>query len=380
MRFPWHLLFLLSLSGLSAGQPQRPRCRDLGLAPGTLPPGHYNAITDVEGVRVGQVTLRSGKGALKPGQGPVRTGVTAILASPDPWNVRLPAATFVLNGNGEMTGMAYLNDIGLLESPILLTNTLNVGRVADAAITWMIRRHPEIGVSDDVPIPVVAECDDSTLNDIQGRHVGEAQVLAALDGARSGPVEEGDVGGGTGMIAYQFKGGIGTSSRRTTAYTVGVLVMANMGLRQELTVLGVPVGQQLPEGAISRQTQGSLIIVIATDAPVSQSQLARMAKRAGLGLARTGAVSHHGSGDLVVAFSTANGLARSNAEAVVNRSWLTDQQIDPLYQAVVEATEESILNALLRAHTTVGRDGNTAQALPIEGLRDCMSRFGRPLP
>ncbi|MBT9585338.1 P1 family peptidase [bacterium] len=371
------LLFLLSLSNPAAGQPERPRCRDLGICPGTLKPGPYNAITDVDGVRVGQASLRSGQGKLTPGQGPVRTGVTAILGAPDPWKVRLPAATFVLNGNGEMTGMAYLNDIGLLESPILLTNTLNVGRVADAAVSWLIQRNPQIGIRDDVPIAVVAECDDSTLNDIQGRHVGEAQVMAALNGACSGPVEEGDVGAGTGMVAYQFKGGIGTSSRQVEGYTVGVLVMANMGVRSEFTVLGVPVGLHLPEEALSRNTQGSLIVVVATDAPVSQSQLSRMARRAGLGLARTGAVSHHGSGDLVLAFSTANAVPRVSQEKLMNTRWLPDQQLDPLYQAVVEATEESILNSLLRAHTTVGRDGNTAIALPIEPLRQLLTRFGR---
>ena len=377
MRFPLQLLFLLSLSNLAVGQPERPRCRDLGICPGSLKPGPYNAITDVEGVRVGQVSLRSGQGKLTPGQGPVRTGVTAILGAPDPWKVRLPAATFVLNGNGEMTGMAYINDIGLLESPILLTNTLNVGRVADAAVSWLIQRNPLIGISDDVPIAVVAECDDSTLNDIQGRHVGEAQVMAALNGACTGPVEEGDVGAGTGMVAYQFKGGIGTSSRQVEGYTVGVLVRANMGVRSELTVLGVPVGQHLTEGALSRNTQGSLIMVVATDAPVSQSQLSRMARRAGLGLARTGAVSHHGSGDLVLAFSTANAVPRISQEKLMNTRWLPDQQLDPLYQAVVEATEESILNALLKANTTVGRDGNTAIALPIEPLCQLLTRFGR---
>jgi D-aminopeptidase len=364
---------------ISNQETRRPRCRDLGLAPGTLPPGPFNAITDVAGVRVGQVSLRSGEGKLNPGQGPVRTGVTAILAAPDPWKVRLPAATFVLNGNGEMTGMAYINDMGLLESPILLTNTLNVGRVADAAISWLIERNPQIGIHEDVPIPVVAECDDSTLNDIQGRHVGPDQVFAALNRADTGPLEEGDVGAGTGMIAYQFKGGIGTSSRQTEGYTVGVLVLANMGLRPELTVLGVPVGRYLPQEAIARQTQGSLIMVVATDAPLSSSQLSRLARRAGLGLARTGAVSHHGSGDLVLAFSTANAVLRANQDKVFPAHWLADPQLDPLYQAVVEASEESILNALFRAHTTVGRDGNTAHALPIEPLRQLMKQFGLPI-
>lgn len=357
----------------------RPRCREWGICPGSLPTGTHNAITDVEGVRVGQVTLCSGSGALIPGQGPVRTGVTAILPSPDPWALRLPAAAFILNGNGEMTGLAYLNDIGLLESPILLTNTLNVGRVADAAISWLIQRHPQIGIHEDVPVPVVAECDDSTLNDIQGRHVGEAEVLSALNQACSGPVEEGAVGGGTGMIAYQFKAGIGTSSRRAGAFHCGVLVMANMGLRPELTILGVPVGEHLPDAAVERHSQGSIVMVVATDAPLSQSQLSRLARRAALGLARTGTSAHHGSGDLVLAFSTANGIPRATSQTSLETRALPDQQIDPLYQAVVEATEESILNALFKAQTCVGRDHKTAEALPLELLGPIMQRYGRPL-
>lgn len=370
------MLCLLSLSGPVAGEPGRARCRELGIVPGSLPTGQYNAITDVAGVRVGQITLRLGQGKLIPGQGPVRTGVTAILPHPDPWSVRLPAATFVLNGNGEMTGTAYLNDMGLLESPILLTNTLNVGKVADAAVSWMIARHPAIGITDDVPVPVVAECDDSTLNDIQGRHVGSEQVLAALEGARSGPVEEGDVGGGTGMVAYQFKGGIGTSSRQVDGYTVGTLVMANMGTREELTVLGVPVGKHLTENLISRHSQGSIIMVVATDAPLSSSQLSRLARRAALGLGRTGTSAHHGSGDLVLAFSTVNGRPRATQSPLLSATWLADQNLDGLYQAAVEATEESILNALCQARTTEGRDGNTAVALPLDRLREVMTRYG----
>lgn len=377
VRFQLPLLCLLSLTSLVGSEPERARCRDLGIVPGTLPPGQYNAITDVAGVTVGQVSLRSGQGKLVPGQGPVRTGVTAILPNPDPWSVRLPAATFVLNGNGEMTGMAYLNDMGLLESPILLTNTLNVGKVADAAVSWMIARHPAIGITDDVPVPVVAECDDSTLNDIQGRHVGSAEVLAALDSARTGPVEEGDVGGGTGMIAYQFKGGIGTSSRRVDGYTVGVLVMANMGAREELTVLGVPVGRHLTEGAISRHSQGSIIMVVATDAPLSSAQLSRLGRRAALGLGRTGTVAHHSSGDMVVAFSTANARPRATESPTMTATWLADQNIDGLYQAVVEATEESVLNALCQARTTVGRDDKTALALPLDELQQLLKRYGR---
>lgn len=347
----------------------RPRLRDLGLTVGALPTGPHNALTDVAGVRVGMTTLIRGEGPLVPGQGPVRTGVTAILPCPDPWALRLPASAFVLNGNGEMTGLAYLSDIGRLESPILLTNTLNVGRAADALISWMIARHPAIGVTDDVPLAVVAECDDSTLNDIQGRHVGEPEVFAALDGARDGPVPEGNVGGGTGMICYDFKGGTGTASRLTPAgYTVGVLVQANHGLRDELTVLGRNLGPRLTGAVLPRQTFGSIVLVVATDAPLSQSQLSRLARRAALGLARTGSTAHHGSGDLVLAFSTANALERGQESQPQSFTQLPDAALNPLYQATVEAAEESIYNALLRAETMTGRDGVTVPALVPEEL------------
>lgn len=351
-------------------QHPRPRCRDLGICPGVLKTGEKNAITDVPGVRVGHVTLRHGS---------VCTGVTAILSCDDPWMKNLPAATFVLNGNGEMTGLAYLNDMGLLESPILLTNTLNVPRVADATISWILNRHPRVGIDEDVPIPVVAECDDSTLNDIRGRHVNAEHVLTALEQSHSGPVEEGGVGAGTGMIAYQLKGGIGTSSRHLECGAhLGALVLTNMGLREELTVLGVPLGRALEESRIERKTQGSLIIVLACDAPLSGLQLSRLARRAALGLARTGAISHHGSGDIVLAFSTANAIERGQEPGPALR--ISDRQLDPLYQAAVESTEEAILNSMLRAHTTVGRDGNTAMALPIDTLVRMLSAQGAKSP
>ncbi len=284
----------------------------------------------------------------------------------------LPAATFVLNGNGEMTGLAYLNDMGLLESPILLTNTLNVPRVADATISWILGRHPQVGLDEDVPIPVVAECDDSTLNDIRGRHVSSEHVLTAIEQSHSGPVDEGDVGAGTGMIAYQLKGGIGTASRRLpSGHHLGALVLTNMGLREELMVLGIPVGRALEDPLIERKTQGSLIIVLACDAPLSAVQLSRLARRGALGLARTGAISHHGSGDIVLAFSTANAIHRGQEPGPALR--IADRHLDPLYQGAVESTEEAILNSILRAHTTVGRDGNTATALSIDRLIDLLA-------
>lgn len=358
------IVWLLLLSSVSA-QP-RLRAREAGIVIGQMAPGPLNAITDVPGVRVGQSTLSSGQGPLVPGLGPVRTGVTAIMAGPDPWGMRYPASAFVLNGNGEVSSLAYLQDIGWLESPILLTNTLNLGKVSDACVSWLISKHPEIGIDDDVPIPVVCECDDSYLNDIQGRHVGAREVLAALDGASPGPVAEGAVGAGTGMVCYEYKGGIGTSSRQAGAYRVGVLVNANHGAREELRINGR--APQLAAADFHRKTEGSIILVVATDAPLNSSQLNRLARRAAMGLARTGSSAHHGSGDLVVAFSTAN--ARPRAElGVLQVQALADQALDPLYQGTVEATEEAILNALCKAETTVGRDGHRVEALPLNCLR-----------
>lgn len=378
MRGYFLLLALLLIVPVSAQN--RPRCRDWGLAVGRYAPGPYNAITDVKGVTVGQVSLQTGQGPLVPGQGPVRTGVTAILPCADPWSTRFPVGTFVLNGNGEMTGLAYLDDLATLETPILLTNTLNVGKVADACVQWLIDAHPSIGIEDDVPIPVVAECDDSTLNDIQGRHVGEAQVRQALVTATSGPVAEGNTGGGTGMICYGFKGGTGTASRVLPAqeggYTVGVLVQANMGRRHELTVDGVLVGPQLKELTVARRTEGSIVFVVATDAPLNSSQLRRLARRTTHGLARTGTISHNGSGDLTIAFSTRNGIRRGQEQGELAQAALANGALDPLYAATVEATEEAILNALFAAESMTGRDGVVVPALPLEQLRKLL-REGR---
>ncbi|MHB2018232.1 MAG: DmpA family aminopeptidase [Candidatus Xenobia bacterium] len=340
---------------------------------GSLRPGPCNAITDIAGVTVGHTTLIEGDGPLRPGEGPVRTGVTAILPHPDPWMQRLPASAFILNGNGEMTGFAVLRDLGYLDQPILLTNTLNVGRVLDAAVAWLLDRHPEAGVSDDIPLPVVAECDDSHLNDIRGRHVHEAHVRAALDSARAGKVEQGAVGAGTGMMCYGYKGGIGTSSRRVE-YTVGVLVNANHGRRHELTIEGAAAGRMLAEHEPLRRTEGSIIIVLATDAPLLPHQLHRLAKRAALGLARTGAQAHHGSGDLVLAFSTRNAVPRQAEEKPYGMESLADGALNPVYQAAIEATEEAVLNSIFCASTLVGRDGNTAEALPTDAVLRLLRR------
>jgi D-aminopeptidase len=282
----------------------RVRARALGLHPGQFQPGPLNAITDVPGVKVGQVTLRQGEGPLQPGQGPVRTGVTVIVPRDDVWHKKVPAGAFVLNGTGEMTGLSWVAESGFLEYPIALTNTLNVPRVANGVISWMLKQYPGIGITDDTLTPVVAECDDGRLNDIQGRHVSETDVMRALDEASAGPVAEGSVGAGTGMISYGFKGGIGTASRRLPeangGFTIGVLVNANHGRRPELTMGGVPVGQRY--GAAPTQSslspdpysrslhtsregtsgnaEGSIIVVIATDAPLDSRQLTRLGKRA----------------------------------------------------------------------------------------------------
>jgi D-aminopeptidase len=357
-----------------AAEEARQRVRELGIAIGRYQPGPLNAITDVAGVKVGQVTLNRGEGALKPGQGPVRTGVTVIVPRDDVWRKKVPAGAFVLNGTGEMTGLAWVAESGFLEYPIALTNTLNVPRVANGVMSWMIKRYPEIGITDDTLTPVVAECDDSRLNDSQGRHVSEQDVMAALDGAAGGPVAEGAVGAGTGMVSYGFKGGIGTSSRKLSqeegGYTLGVLVNANHGRRDELMVAGVPVGRLYQEEEqASLGAEGSIIVIIATDAPLDSRQLGRVAKRAALGLARTGSTARHGSGDFMLAFSTGNTVPHYPKDRTFTMIHLSDAHINPLLSAAVEATEEAILNALTMARTTVGRDGHRVNAISLTKLR-----------
>ena len=374
------------LWSVQAGEPgeSRLRARDLGIVVGSYDPGPLNAITDVAGVKIGHTTRISGEGALKPGQGPIRTGVTVVTPRDDVWHKKVPAGSFVLNGTGEMTGLAWVTESGFLEYPIALTNTLNVPRVANGVMDWMIARYPEIGITDDTLTPVVAECDDGRLNDIQGRHVSEANVIAALDGASSGPVKEGTVGAGTGMVSYGFKGGIGTASRilpeKEGAYTVGVLVNANHGRRPELMVGGTPVGklyappQQVSEALSPGQSEGSIIVIIATDAPLDSRQLTRLAKRAALGLARTGSTARHGSGDFMLAFSTANTIPHYPKEPTFQQIHLADTHLNPLITATVEATEEAILNALTMATTIVGRDGHRVEAISLTRLRAILDR------
>ncbi|MDA0748714.1 MAG: P1 family peptidase [bacterium] len=337
-----------------------------------MPTGPLNAITDVSGVRVGHVTLIRGEGKLHVGKGPVRTGVTAVVPHGDDIYLnRIYAAAEVLNGNGEMTGAEWINERGLLEVPIVLTNTLSVGEAYSGVVAYMLKQDPGR-----VPLPVVAECYDGGLNDIAGRHVKEEHVVQAIESASSGPVPEGSVGAGTGMRAYGYKAGIGTASRSVPeGYTVGVLVNANCGRRPELIVSGVPVGQAFPE-APAPTRDGSIIILIATDAPLLPIQLRRLCRRASLGLARTGTVSRTSSGDLLLAFSTAQQIPQNEATVDTIRS-LRDAQLTPLFQATVEATEEAILNALCRAESMVGRDNNPMPALPLDRVVQLLQEHGR---
>ncbi|HEY7980464.1 MAG TPA: P1 family peptidase [Candidatus Eremiobacteraceae bacterium] len=354
----------------------------LGIHIGRLSPGRYDAITDVAGVRVGQVTHITGSGKLVPGVGPVRTGVTAVLPRTDVWHRKVFAAAWALNGNGEMTGTTWVNEAGWMEVPVLLTDTLSVGRVDDGVVSWYLKQYPDVGIGDDVPLPVVAECDDQFLNDQQGRHNTAADAVAALDAATGGPVAQGGVGGGTGMVSFEFKGGIGTASRvlssRDGGYTTGVLVNTNTARRDELTIDGVPVGANIQDlqPREPRAGNGSIIIVIATDAPLVHDQLERLAKRAALGLARTGATARTGSGDLIIAFSTANVVAHYPSARTATITVLDQYHINPLFDATEDATEEAVINALLAGQTTVGRDGNTVYGLPHDRLLQIMHRYG----
>jgi len=320
----------------------------------------------------------------------VRTGVTAIIPYENVFLDRAIAGTFVLNGAGELAGVTQVQEWGLLETPILLTNTMSVGKVSDAVVKWITRHQPGIGEEFDVIIPVVGECDDSFLNDAVGRHIRSEHVYRAIENAAPGLVAEGSVGAGTGMITCDFKAGIGTSSRRVPApeggfYTLGVLVESNFGVMQNLRVDGVPIGAllapQFAEAAKRRHSYGSIIVVVATDAPLLPQQIARVCKRAALGIGRVGSYAAHGSGELVIGFSTANRVPRSGSGGMIHRvDVLLDRGIGPLYEAVIEATEEAIVNALCAARDMTGRDGHHAPALPLDALVDLMRRYRPPLP
>ena len=401
-------LVLLALSTVSANvlAQSKPRARDLGI-PFVGSPGPNNAITDVAGVLVGHTTLISGQGELRVGEGPVRTGVTVILPRGDALADPVFSGWFALNGNGEMTGTTWIEESGFLEGPIAITNTHSVGVVRDAVIAWQ----RENGTAfQPWSLPVVAETYDGSLNDINGFHVRPEHLVSAIEEAASGPVAEGNVGGGTGMRCLGFKCGIGTASRAGLGagdYTVGVLVQANFGGGRGLTIAGVPVGMEFArargDGArpgddagsgadagsgtdavsdgeleidLRRDGRGSIIIVVATDAPLLPHQLKRIARRAALGVARTGGISGNGSGDIFVAFSTAN-AATASAQPTTEITVLSNSRISALFEATVQATEEAIINAMIAAETMVGRDDNRSEAIPHERLREILRAYNR---
>ena len=356
------------------------RAREWGL-PFAGKPGPFNAITDVTGVEVGTTTLINGDGPLVAGKGPIRTGVTAILPRGRA-KVHIPCAAgyYSLNGNGEMTGTVWIEESGELQTPITITNTHSCGVTRDATIRWMVAH--KIGIEQDWGLPVAAETYDGDLNDINGFHVKAEHAMAALDAARGGAVEMGSVGGGTGMICYDFKAGNGSSSRIITvggnAYTVGVFVQANFGAREQMMVLGVPVGPHLKAPKLRGKDQGSVIAIVATDAPLQPHQLKRLARRVPMGLARTGAVGNNSSGDIFLAFSTANAEAyESGGEKLRMASFLRNDAIDPVFNAVVEATEEAVIDSMVCSQMMVGRDGNTSHALPLVQLMALMTKYGR---
>jgi D-aminopeptidase len=362
----------------------RPRIREVGLSVGRLPTGPQNAITDVDGVRVGHTTLISGEGRLRPGQGPVRTGVTVVL--PHGQNLfqhKVRAAVHTINGYGKVRGFEEVRELGVIEAPLALTNTLNVGLVADALVQFMVHDNPDIGIRTSTANVVVGETHDGYLNDLQGRHVRAEHVWAAIEAASAGPAAEGAVGAGTGTSCFGWKGGIGTSSRVTPAeagsYTVGALVQSNFGQAGDLAVCGVPVGRTIqPRG--SREPPAvdgsSIMIALATDAPLTARQLRRLCVRAAAGLARTGSVYGHGSGDFVIAFSTTYGVEHQPASLTSMQTVIADEgkAMRWLFPAVAESVEEAILNSLFRAETMVGRDGHTRYALPVEQVVELVQK------
>jgi len=372
-------LLILSALTLCARAQKKPRARDLGV-PFDGTPGPLNGITDVQGVEVGETTLISGEGKLQVGAGPVRTGVTAILPrgknSLDP----VFAGWFTLNGNGEMTGTTWVDDSGFLDGPVMITNTHSVGVVRDAVIAWRVKHAPADKEGYWWSLPVVAETYDGYLNDVNGFHVKPEHVFQALEGARGGAVPEGNVGGGTGMICNEFKGGTGTASRvlegKEGGYTVGVLVQCNYGRRNELRVAGVPVGQEIPEQKVWGDDVGSIIVVVATDAPLLPMQLKRVARRVSLGLGRDGSFSGDGSGDIFIAFSTANAGA-ADTKGLRHLTMLPNDDLDPIFLATVRATEEAVINAMVAAETMKGADDRTVIALPHERLREVLKKYNR---
>jgi D-aminopeptidase len=393
MRFHWIPLIccfagaLVASSSHAQGTTQgKARARDLGV-PFDGTPGPLNAITDVGGVTVGHTTLISGEGKLVVGKGPVRTGVTAVLPrGKDSIVDPVFAGWFALNGNGEMTGTTWVEESGFLEGPVMITNTHSVGVVRDAAIKWRVMHGQEGPDNDWWSLPVVAETWDGYLNDINGFHVKPEDALHAIDSAESGLVQEGNVGGGTGMVCNEFKGGIGTASRKLAAkdggYTVGVLVQCNFGRRPNLRIAGVPVGREIPEEPVYAADQfgddehGSIIVVVATDAPLVAHQLKRVARRVSLGLGRLGSISGNGSGDIFIAFSTANSQVAA-PDHVVDLKMLPNDKIEPIFAATVQATEEAVVNAMVAAETMTGIDNHRVIALPHDKLRAVLKKYNR---
>ncbi|HXA49902.1 MAG TPA: P1 family peptidase [Candidatus Acidoferrum sp.] len=374
-------LLLLAIA-ISCAAQTKPRARDLGV-PFEGMPGARNAITDVAGVEVGHRTLMEGDN--------VRTGVTAVWPRGKASNDPVFGGFFSQNGNGDMTGTHWLTESGFLDGPVMITNTHSVGVVRDAYLGWLVKHNRTPGTNTFnggfYTYPVVAETYDGTLNDINGFHVKPADAEAALDGAAGGAVAEGNVGGGTGMVCYGFKGGIGTASRKLPAnlggYTVGVLVQCNCGSRRQLRIGGLPVGEELaanpPRAGLAwpyREDVGSIIIVVATDAPLLPHQVDRLARRATLGLARTGSTSGNGSGDIFIAFSTANPQA-ARAGAPVNVAMLPNDSLNPVFEATVQATEEAIVNAMVGAETMSGANGSKVTALPHDELRQILKKHDR---
>ena len=387
MRTSSVLLVAASLAGNPLAAQEAPRARDLGIPfPGE--PGSLNAITDVDGVRVGHATIIEGEGALVVGEGPVRTGVTAVIPRTGGYEPVF-AGWYSLNGNGEMTGTTWVEESGFLEGPVMITNTHSVGDVHQATIEWSRDAGANHPIAPGVwwSLPVVAETWDGRLNDINGFHVQKQHVFAAIESASSGPVTEGSVGGGTGMVCNSFKGGIGTSSRVVDDYTIGVLVQCNYGRRPDLLIAGVPVGQELldwtPEGAdagsggaATLEGLGSIIVVVATDAPLLPHQLKRLARRAPVGIGRMGGYGMNGSGDIFIAFSTANGGAWNRGENSTVEM-MSNDAMSPLFRATAQATEEAITNAMVAGRTMVGRDGNMVPGLPHDEVQRILAAHNR---
>jgi len=378
-RYEMRITVVFLCCAVLAAAQSKPRARDLGV-PFDGNPGPWNAITDVKGVEVGYTTLISGSGPLKVGVGPVRTGVTAVFPRGKDSRDPVFAGWFSLNGNGEMTGTAWVEDSGFLDGPVMITNTHSVGVARDAVIAWRVKRAPPDEEGYSWSLPVVAETADDELNDMNGFHVKPEHVFQALDTAHSGPIEEGNVGGGTGMICNEFKGGTGTSSRVLDAqyggYTIGVLVQCNYGWRSQLRIAGVPVGREIPDSKVRNDDVGSIIVVVATDAPLIPTQLKRVARRVSLGLGRVGSFSGDGSGDIFIAFSTANAGAWGG-KSLHQLTMLPNQRMNPIFLATVQATEEAVVNSMIAAETMTGANNRTVVALPHDQLREVLKKYNR---